>query len=125
MERDRHPAWDRSMTLDFFPPDDPRWLDFLKGAPHQFYHWPGYARLWAEEEQGHAEAVLVSEGDNYFFLPYLLVSLAGVDGLLDGQSDAYWDLRSPYGYPGPLVRANSGEFLTRALRGWMDALRQR
>src|SRR6516162_8590132 len=103
------------MRFEFLPPDDGRWAAFLREIPHDFYHLPGYVRLAARQEEGRAEAVLVTAADNYFFLPYIVRRLEASGG----------DLVSPYGYPGPLFRESTTGFLNAAVSEWIGALRQR
>jgi CelD/BcsL family acetyltransferase involved in cellulose biosynthesis len=75
--------------------DAPAWAAFLEKAPHDFYHLPSYVSLCAVEENGEATALLV-EDDGCALLVPLIVRPIGA-GLRDAVS--------PYGYPGPLVRA--------------------
>jgi hypothetical protein len=103
------------MRMDFLSPADPRWTAFLRESPHQFYHLPAYAKLWAEQNSGRVEAILISHGDNYFFLPYIVSSL----------TENWSDMHSPYGYSGPIIRAKSRAFLVDALRRWSDIMRSR
>jgi hypothetical protein len=110
--------------LEFLTPDEDRWQAFLADVPHDFYHLPGYARLTASQDGGRAEAVLIAEGGDYFFLPYLVCSLAAVEGLA-GVADQLHDLTSPYGYPCPLLRESRAGFLGAALTRWVEAMRER
>jgi hypothetical protein len=112
------------MKLEFLTPDDNVWQAFLESVPHDFYHLPGYVRLAAAQEDGQAEAVLITEGDCYFFVPYIVESLAGIEGL-SGTADHWHDIKSPYGYPCPLLREDGAGFLRTALTQWADAMRER
>jgi hypothetical protein len=112
------------MRLEFLVPGDERWETFLRDVPHDFYHLPGYVRLAARQEGGRAEAVLVAEAGNYFFLPYLVRGLDGPAGGAE-SADSPCDVCSPYGYPGPLVREEAAGFLRAALGRWVTALGER
>ena len=101
------------MELDLLTPDDDRWQAFLRNVPHDFYHLPGYVRLAAALDSGQAEAVLITEGNNWFFLPYVVRSVAG----------QLRDIHSPYGYPCPLLRETRAGFLQAAISQWIDVMR--
>jgi hypothetical protein len=111
------------MPFALLSPGDDRWPAFLREVPHDFYHLPGYVDLMARQEESQAEAVLVTAGANYFFLPYLVRRLAGVVGGV--EADRLGDICSPYGYPGPLVRECTPGFLRSALGRWVAAMRER
>lgn len=112
------------MKLAFLEPSDPRWAGFLAGVPHQFYHLPGFCSLWAEQDGGDAEAVLITEGESYLFIPYIARSILYLPPGMR-QLGRYRDLRSPYGYPGPLHRSTSPTFYSRAIAAWANVLRKR
>ncbi len=103
------------MRFEFLTPGDDRWAMFLRDVPYDFYHLPGYVRLAARQEDGQAEAVLITAAENYFFLPYIVRRLDPFGS----------DLISPYGYPGPLFRESTAGFLRAAVGEWTGALRQR
>lgn len=81
------------MRASLIRTDDPRWPQVLATVPHDFYHLPAYAELSAQEEQGAARALYVTDGERQMLLPLLLRDISG------GGVDA----TSPYGYPAPLV----------------------
>ena len=72
------------MDLKFLTADDAEWGNFLAGARHDFYHLPSYARLMAPYDGGQPEAALVREGDEYFFLPYVIRPLSQLGWLGEG-----------------------------------------
>jgi hypothetical protein len=107
------------MELELLTPADHRWHAFVRYVPHDFYHLPGYVRLAAAQDGGQPEAVLITEGDSWFFLPYVIRDLAGV-----AKSGGHLrDISSPYGYPCPLMREARAGFLEAAIRRWVDAMR--
>jgi hypothetical protein len=112
------------MKLELLTPDDDSWQTFLECVPHDFYHLPGYVRLAAAQDNGQAEAVLITEGGSYFFLPYIVESFARIEAL-PGTTDQLHDIKSPYGYPCPLLREDSAGFLRAAITQWADAMRER
>lgn len=113
------------MKLEFLSTDDDTtWSEFVSRVPHDFYHLAGYARLAEQTDGGHAEAVLIAEGSEYFFLPYVLRPLSELDWLGERSEDLY-DFCSPYGYPGPLVGCESEGFLREALDLWIRAMQER
>src|SRR5262249_2619550 len=70
-----------------------------------------------------AEAVLITQGGDYFFLPYVVRSLADIEWLA-GSAGPLHDLISPYGYPCPLLRADRAGFLGAAISRWVEAMRE-
>lgn len=112
------------MELQFLRPNDRRWNEFLSDVPHDSYHLPPYLDMIAAEENAAAEAVLISQGSDYFFVPYLVRSLAELEWNGDATSQLR-DICSPYGYPGPLARDSSGAFFQQAIPQWLAELRQR
>jgi Acetyltransferase (GNAT) domain len=93
----------------------PEWASFLREAPHDFYHLPGYVALCAAQELGEPRAVHVVDGERSMLLPLVIRDIPGSDG-----SDA----TSPYGYPGPLVSGTDDPgFLSEALIAGMATLR--
>src|SRR4051812_17509917 len=84
-------------TLSF---DDPRWTAALSGLRHDFYHKPAYVRLDADRMQATPEALLASDGDRFFFVPYLSRPCRP---LFPEMHEPVFDVVSPYGYPGILL----------------------
>ena len=101
--------------------DDPAWDAFVAEVPHDFYHLPGYVRMSQNYDRGRAQAVLIRDGDHYFFLPYLVRSLAEL-ACCPSEGRSWSDISSPYGYPGPLVRGPK-PFVREAAAQWIDAMR--
>jgi len=111
------------MNVNFLTADDAAWGDFLCGVQHDFYHLPSYARLMAPFDGGHAEAVLIRDGAQHFFLPYIVRPLSEITWL-GGEGAKLFDIVSPYGYPGPLMAGDSA-YLSSAISLWHRAMRSR
>jgi hypothetical protein len=88
------------MRAELLAPDDPRWMAFLAGTPHDFYHLPEYVKLCARQDGGEPVAFW-AEADGFACLaPLVLRPLPA--GL---EADPGWrDAGAPYGYPSPLLR---------------------
>lgn len=112
------------MKMTFLTPRDEAWDAFLAEVPHDFYHKSSYARLSSEFDGGEAEAVLLTDGLRYFFLPYVVRTLSSIAWLGAGASGLF-DITSPYGYPGPLCSAGDNNFASAAAAEWFNALRTR
>jgi len=111
------------MNLTFLTPDSAEWNQFLGRVPHDFYHLPAYAQLMGPFDGGQAEAVLVSSGDQYFFLPYIVRPLSGI-AWIGSDANTLFDIVSPYGYPGPLFQGDAG-FHRAAIAHWHGIMQQR
>jgi CelD/BcsL family acetyltransferase involved in cellulose biosynthesis len=85
----------RTLTLD-----DPEWDVALARMPHDVYHTADYVRIDAHRQQAAGEAILISDGERHFFLPYLV---RPCKGLFPGAGEGLCDIASPYGYPGLLL----------------------
>ena len=81
---------------------DRTWTEVLGKVRHDMYHLPEYLSLEANRLQAIPEAILISEGEKIFFLPYLI---RNCEDLLPDGADALevFDAVSPYGYPGILL----------------------
>lgn len=93
---------------------DPRWVEILKGIPHDVYHLPGYVRLESQRTNSQPKAVIAHEADKVLFLPYMVR-----EGRFGEMGESVRDVISPYGYPGFLVNSSAAEdkiFLERAWR---------
>lgn len=102
------------LTAELLGVDSPRWLAFLRGVDHDFYHLPAYAALCALHEGGTPQALIVEDGIRGMLLPLIVRLVPG------GRSDA----SSPYGYPGPLLRGTEDQaFLNEAFRAGIRTLR--
>ncbi|BAZ86753.1 GNAT family N-acetyltransferase [Dolichospermum compactum] len=81
---------------------DPLWLEILSKLRHDIYHLPEYLCLEANRLRTIPEAILISDGEKIFFLPYLIRSCENIaDQEIDTQD--IFDVISPYGYPGILL----------------------
>lgn len=78
------------------------WLQTLQEIRHDFYHWPEYVYLESQRTDTIPEAILITEGEKKFFVPYLLRKC---DDILSEEvkSVDIFDVISPYGYPGILL----------------------
>lgn len=107
-----------------FDVTDPAWPETLRALEHDVYHTATYLELEGERTGTAPRALLVDDGPNVFFLPYLLRDCCDVSP--DALADATTDVVSPYGYPGFLLSdeaRQSPAFLTAALRELKDRLR--
>jgi Acetyltransferase (GNAT) domain len=97
-----------SMLVQVVLPIDEEWQEFLNTISHDFYHLPGYVELEASRQNATAEAVIIKNGEESFFLAYLVRDCCQVSNLYELESDRVYDVISPYGYPGMLV-SQSGQ----------------
>ena len=118
-----NPRKRRSISVDFYTPSDPAWLDCLGGVRADFYYLPGYVRLAAAEEGGEPLLFVARDGDSLWLLPLIVRPLPtrlGTSGLHDAVS--------PYGYSGPLMHVADGidpaEWSSRAVMALRTALAQ-
>src|SRR5687767_4012913 len=114
------------MRVDILKGEDPGWPECLGRLAHDFYHHPEYVGLEGRRIQAAPEALLATEGEKVFFLPYLLRSCEGLipGGGLAGPTA---DVVSPYGYPG-LLLSDAGrepDFARRALQALRQTLAAR
>ncbi|MCA9786464.1 MAG: NeuD/PglB/VioB family sugar acetyltransferase [Calditrichaeota bacterium] len=93
--------------------DTATWRDLLSRHPHDVYHLPAYLETCAREEQARSMALHVEIEDTEIFLPLLVKQVPRTLGLRD-----YWDAATPYGFPSPLIKAETPE----RLRVLFDAL---
>lgn len=107
------------MRIDTLTADDPRWMEALGRLNHDFYHQPSYVRLEAQRINATPEALLVTDKERLFFVPYLLRSC---NLLFHEMQEPVFDAVSPYGYPG-LLMSDTGRDANFALAG-MAALRE-
>ncbi len=91
------------MSIEIISPTDLRWQQYLDTVPHDFYHLSGYLELEAKWHGAIAEAVLVSDRGETFFLPYLMRDCDDVLSSHEFPVSEVYDTISPYGYPGILV----------------------
>lgn len=105
------------MKLEVLKPNDRRWFEILATVRHDFYHLPEYVTLEADRLGGDPGAILIEEGDNFFFVP-LVFRKIGILGKDVGEYEQVNDAISPYGYPCLLARLpeqNMVEFVRSAL----------
>ncbi len=76
-------------------PSDPRWSSILQTTPHDIYHLSSYVRCEADYHKGEPCAVFVDAGTWNCIIPFIKYSCP--------YDSTYYDLISPYGYPGPLM----------------------
>jgi hypothetical protein len=82
-------------SVSVLRPADPRWDEWLRGVPHDFYHTAAYHAFSEADGQGAAYLAIYGTPDRYLAWPYL-------SNPVPGQERAC-DITSVYGYPGPLA----------------------
>ncbi|YAF97750.1 MAG: FemAB family protein [Nodularia sp. CChRGM 3473] len=106
---------------------DKTWLDILQYLEHDVYHLPEYLYTEGKRTNSIPQAILLSEDDKIFYLPYLLRSCNQLfDDCLEYKD--IFDIVSPNGYPGILlneVAASTPEFLKLAIQELMRVLQER
>src|SRR5215475_9696923 len=88
------------MQVETLTIDDSRWPAILRCLAHDYYHEPAYVRVDARRMQATPEALLIHDGEQVFFVPYLLRSCSS---LFPEINEPLYDVVSPYGYPGILI----------------------
>jgi Acetyltransferase (GNAT) domain len=112
------------MNLEILDSHDPRWLKTLQRLRHDVYHLPAYVEIEAKRSQAKAEAILVTEGENCLFIPYLLRNCRDIVG--QAATEDFFDVISPYGYAGFLLHEatdNSANFANLAFQQVKQAWR--
>jgi Acetyltransferase (GNAT) domain len=115
------------MNIEILQPQDLRWRETLAQLRHDVYHLPKYVELEARRNNAQAEAIAITQGESIFFVPYLLRSCEDVAGLSQ-STEKYFDVLSPYGYPGFLWHGKENhlsEFVPRALQSLQETLKAR
>lgn len=115
------------MKLQIIGAANPLWVETLRHLRHDFYHLPAYVDLEAKRTQAIAEAVLIQQDDNQLFLPYLLRRCGDLFPDDVSASD-FFDVISPYGYPGLLYNqtgTDNTEFIQAAMEQLMQLWRDR
>jgi CelD/BcsL family acetyltransferase involved in cellulose biosynthesis len=95
---------------------NPLWPDLLRSLRHDVYHTPEYVAIEARRSGHQGAALVISEGDQLLFLPYLLRTDTA-EQVREGKS--IYDVISPYGYPGILTSGSATcdpGFVARAMR---------
>ncbi len=112
------------MDVETLSISDPRWMETLGRLRHDFYHHPTYVQLEAQRLNAVAEALLVSDGDQLFFLPYLVRSC---NLLFPTLQEPLFDAVSPYGYPGILISdsGRNSRFAAVGLAALQETLNER
>lgn len=112
------------MQVEILTVEDPRWTDALRRLPHDLYHEPSYVRLDAIRSQAAPEAMLLSDGEQLLFMPYLLRSCRP---LFPDMNEVIYDVVSPYGYPGILVNdaGHNLDFIARGFKALHDSMAHR
>ena len=90
------------MNIEILDLENPLWKETLQKLRYDAYHLPEYLALEAKRNHHKPEALLISEMDKIFFVPYLLRSCDDLLGVAD-SSEEIFDVISPYGYPGILL----------------------
>jgi hypothetical protein len=115
------------MNIKILQIDDPQWLAILEKTRHDLYHLPKYIALEAERNKSIPEAILILDGENFLFLPYLIRSCQSLFEFTNVREN-FDDIISPYGYPG-LIISNSAmhdsDFLKSSMRQLKQTLQER
>ncbi|AFY93784.1 GNAT family N-acetyltransferase [Chamaesiphon minutus] len=106
------------MNTQVLSPTDSAWQECLNDLPHDFYHLPGYLELEAQRHCGHPEAIIINDGEQVFFLPYILRNCHQTLDIGRLGGEPIYDVISPYGYPGMLVNlaGQNQTFIDRCLK---------
>jgi hypothetical protein len=87
-----------TMNIQILDWQHPLWSQTLRKLQHDIYHSPDYVHLEAKRTRTTAEAIVIEDSENIFFISYLLRSC---DDIFE-QSEVL-DITSPYGYSGILL----------------------
>lgn len=112
------------MNVQVIELSNPLWLQTLNQIRHDIYHLPEYVCLEARRTKTIPEAILIVDGEQVFFVPYLL---RRCNDLFKQEliSEDIFDIVSPYGYPGILLSeaaASNAEFLELAMKQLISVL---
>jgi hypothetical protein len=107
----------KSKLVRVIAPTDSKWQECLDAMPYDFYHLPGYLELEARKHNAQPEAILIQEGEQLFFLPYLIRDCGLLFNTSNFGAEKIYDVISPYGYPGMLISlaGRNREFITKCL----------
>ena len=115
------------MKLKFIQLTNLLWQQTLESIRHDIYHLPEYVESEAQRIKATPEAILISDNEKQFFVPYLLRS--GKDLFNENSKyQDFFDVISPYGYPGILLNesaASAPEFIELAMDRLISAFRDR
>lgn len=112
------------MLIETLSTDDSRWLEVLRHLRHDFHHQPLFVQLEAERMNATPEAFVASDGEQLFFVPYLVRQC---NQLFPELKYPICDAVSPYGYPGFLL-SDSGrnpEFAAKSIAAFKETLASR
>ena len=115
------------MNVSILDLENPLWKETLEKLSYDAYHVPEYVALEAKRNHNQPEALLISEADKIFFVPYLLSSFNDLMDLTDNQEEVL-DVISPYGYPGILLSdaaRNSSQFVHNAFNELQQTFQSR
>ena len=106
---------------------NPLWGETLQQLRHDVYHLPEYVYIESKRTNTIPEAILLTEGEKKFFVPYLLREC---DDTLFAQAakPEVFDIVSPYGYPGIVLSESAyhaPEFLKSAMSEFISILRDK
>lgn len=115
------------MDFNIIDLSNPLWTEILQTVRHDIYQLPEYIALEASRSNAIPEAIIISEGDKTWFVPYLLSPVGDIisDGFLNQD---IFDLKSPYGYPGILLSEAAiadSEFITAAFSQFQQILKDK
>ncbi len=106
------------MLAEFISTQDERWRGFLQQTSHDIYHLPEYLELSARYEGGTAAAFYAENGQDRFLAPLLIRPVPRFNGTSTDLRDA----TTPYGYPTPLLIADTP---AEALETFLELFRTR
>ena len=115
------------MNIEILDLENSLWKETLQKLSYDTYHKPEYVALEAKINHNKPEALLISEGDKIFFVPYLLRSGNALGEVSDSQEEVL-DVISPYGYPGILLSdaaRSSSEFTHHAFHELKQTFKSR
>lgn len=105
------------MKTEFIETADARWQEIINKSNNEFYQYPAYAQLDAELIDGQALGWWGSYDDNWVLIPFIKRRIP--DKITNGKN--FFDLISPYGYPGFLnSQGLSGNNLNKLLTKFQD-----
>jgi hypothetical protein len=112
------------MEVQLINLESPYWLQIVEELPHDFYHLPEYHYIESIRTNSIAKAVIISESENIFFVPYLLRNCSHLYDVDSTVTDLF-DAISPYGYSGILLNETAKKspvFINSALKQLKIAL---
>jgi Acetyltransferase (GNAT) domain len=117
----------RLMNIEVINSHHPRWLEVLQSLHHDVYHLPQYFEIEAKRSGTTPEAIIVTDRDQCLFVPYLLRDCRDILSPSLGGNN-FFDVFSPYGYPGFLLSAaaaKSNDFANLALQQVKNVLKSK